>query len=558
MAASLLEVAAGQCSDAGPKADNADAVALRVPEAGDPEQASLLRTKGVVAALADGLSSAAAGREAAESCVLGFLGDYYATPALWSVPRSAQRVLEALNRWLYRQTRAGDGHLCTLSILVLRGASAHLFQIGDSRIWRWRDGVLECLTRDHQRIVEGRAVLTRAMGADPRLEVDYLHAELRPGDRFLLSSDGLHRALSVEEMAQRIADQNDPRTQAQRLIADAIRRGADDNLSGQVLWVRQTGDGGADERLQALRERPLPPPLSAGMEIDGLTVIRELHASPRSHLYLVRDEQGRPGLLKAPSTHLEDDVEALQRFALEEWILARLRGPHFPRVLTPPRGPGCLYQYREYIDGVTLERWRHERPDAPVEERLYLADQLLNALRALHRADVIHDDLKPDNAMLDRNGVLRLIDLGSAHCRGGERPPSGLPQGTRPYTAPERAAGGAPSEAADQFSAAALIHELLTGALPWRGHYRRDGQPPLPPMARLNPFIPDGVHHALARALSANPEDRFHDVAEFRAALKNPGSITAPPAPDPARRLKIWQGLCGLLLVLLLVSLARH
>ncbi len=88
----------------------------------------------MAAALADGLSSAAAGREAAESCVLGFLNDYYATPSLWSVPRSAQRVL--------------------------RGGRAHLFQVGDSRIWRLREGRLECLTRDHQRPLGGTRVLT--------------------------------------------------------------------------------------------------------------------------------------------------------------------------------------------------------------------------------------------------------------------------------------------------------------------------------------------------------------------------------------------------------------
>lgn len=87
----------GQFSDSGPKLHNQDALAMQIPEG------SLMRTKGIVAALADGLSSAGAAREAAESCVLGFISDYYATPALWSVPRSAQRVLEALNRWLCRQ-----------------------------------------------------------------------------------------------------------------------------------------------------------------------------------------------------------------------------------------------------------------------------------------------------------------------------------------------------------------------------------------------------------------------------------------------------------------------
>ncbi|HCE40034.1 MAG: protein kinase [Alcanivorax sp.] len=547
-----LRVRAGQASHAGPRPHNADAVALRVP-ADDP---AALRTKGVAAALADGLSSAAAGREAAESCVLGFLNDYYATPSLWSVPRSAQRVLEALNRWLYRQTRAGDAHLCTLSVLVLRGGRAHLFQVGDSRIWRLREGRLECLTRDHQRALGGTRVLTRAMGADPRLEVDYVSNGLRAGDRFLLTSDGLHDALATEELAQGMVGPEAPALLAERLIEAGRRLGARDNLSCQLLCVDSPGSADLDDRRAALDERPLPPPLSPGMELDGLTVERELHASPRSQLYRVRDGDGRTGVIKAPSVNLEDDAEALQRFALEGWLLARLRGPHFPRPLTPPRPPSCQYLYLEYIDGVTLDQWAREHPDAPVEERLYLADQLFNGLRALHRADVLHDDLKPDNLMVDRHGVVKLIDLGNAHPRGGDRPGSPHPQGTRPYTAPERARGEAPSERADQFAAAAVIHEMLTGILPWRGHYRRAAGRPLPPMTRLNPFVPEGVERALARALSARPEDRFHDVAELRAALRRPGPVPRAAGDDPQARIRLWRGISVVLLVLLLTVLA--
>ncbi|MDX1805342.1 MAG: protein phosphatase 2C domain-containing protein, partial [Alcanivorax sp.] len=180
-------VSLGQYSDPGRKPLNQDALAIQVPEG------ALLRTKGLVAALADGLSSAAAGREAAESCVLGFISDYYATPALWSVARSAQRVLEALNRWLCRQTLAGDSHLCTLSLLVLRSCTAHIFQVGDSRVWRLRGDKLECLTRDHSRVIgNNRRVLTRVMGGDSRLEVDYRQTELQQGDIFVLTSDGVH------------------------------------------------------------------------------------------------------------------------------------------------------------------------------------------------------------------------------------------------------------------------------------------------------------------------------------------------------------------------------
>ncbi len=194
------------------------------------------------------------------------------------------------------------------------------------------------------------------MGADPRLEVDYVSTGLRAGDRFLLTSDGLHDALATEELAQGMVGPEAPALLAERLIEAGRRLGARDNLSCQLLCVDSPGSADLDDRRAALDERPLPPPLSPGMELDGLTVERELHASPRSQLYRVRDGDGRTGVIKAPSVNLEDDAEALQRFALEGWLLARA-GPHFPRPLTPPRPPSCQYLYLEYIDGVTLDQW---------------------------------------------------------------------------------------------------------------------------------------------------------------------------------------------------------
>src|SRR5690606_11903046 len=194
-----LHVRVGQYSEAGVKADNQDALAMRLPF-GEP-----LRTKGLVAALADGLSSAGARRDAAEACVLGVINDYYATSPLWTVPRSAQRVLEALNRWLCRRTLSGEDHMCTLSVLILRSRGAHLFRVGDSRIWRLRGQQLECLTEDHSRQAGGRRLLTRAMGADTRLDVDYRHCALQQWDIFLLTSDSVHDTLSPSLMARTLS-----------------------------------------------------------------------------------------------------------------------------------------------------------------------------------------------------------------------------------------------------------------------------------------------------------------------------------------------------------------
>nr|WP_319001058.1 protein phosphatase 2C domain-containing protein [Halomonas sp. SBBP1] len=162
-----LTISLGQHSDKGRKPSNQDFYGAYLP--GDPLRA----TKGIAIALADGISSSEVSREASEAAVGGFLTDYYATPATWAVKTSAQRVLQATNAWLYAQTRQSQyrynldrGYVCTLSAMVIKSTTAHLFHVGDSRIYQLAGSTLEPLTEDH-RFWASREVshLSRAMGA---------------------------------------------------------------------------------------------------------------------------------------------------------------------------------------------------------------------------------------------------------------------------------------------------------------------------------------------------------------------------------------------------------
>src|SRR5690606_40732231 len=108
-------------------------------------------------ALADGISSSEVGHIASEAAVASFLSDYYCTSEAWSVKKSVQCVLTAANSWLYAQTRQSQyrydqdkGYVCTLSTLVLKGTQAHLFHVGDARVYRLRDTTLEPLTQDRK------------------------------------------------------------------------------------------------------------------------------------------------------------------------------------------------------------------------------------------------------------------------------------------------------------------------------------------------------------------------------------------------------------------------
>ena len=187
-----LTISIGQHSDKGRKETNQDFHGALIPE-----QPSL-GLKGISVALADGISTSSVSRIAAESAIKSFLTDYYCTSDSWTVKTSAQRVIAATNAWLHSQTRhsqnpydSDKGYVCTLSVIILKAAAAHIFHIGDSRIYRVTGTTLEQLTNDHRVAVSSQqSYLSRALGVNPQLEIDYRMIALERGDVFVLATDG--------------------------------------------------------------------------------------------------------------------------------------------------------------------------------------------------------------------------------------------------------------------------------------------------------------------------------------------------------------------------------
>jgi serine/threonine protein phosphatase PrpC len=187
-----LKISIGQHSDKGRKESNQDFHGAMMP----PQPA--LGSKGVAVALADGISSSSVSRVASESAVKGFLTDYYCTSEAWSVKTSAQRVIDATNSWLHSQTRrshaedADRGYVCTLNVVVLKGRTAHIFHIGDSRVYRVAGNAMEQLTDDHRVVLSSQQIyLGRALGMSPQVEIDYRPVQLEEGDLFLQATDGV-------------------------------------------------------------------------------------------------------------------------------------------------------------------------------------------------------------------------------------------------------------------------------------------------------------------------------------------------------------------------------
>ncbi|EAT11709.1 protein kinase [Bermanella marisrubri] len=529
---SSIAITAGQISSQGKKDENQDCIGLCIPN--EPS----LSLKGVAAIVADGVSASAAAKEASETSVRTFISDYYATPEAWSVKKSGQRVLSALNRWLVGQGTI-QGHLTTFSAVIFKSKKAFIFHVGDTRIYRLRGSDFECLTQDHETVVgDKQRYLYRAMGMSQSLDMDYREEALHQGDIFFLSSDGIHdyideQSIRAQLIGHRHHDKESIQDLTEILVKQALSAGSHDNLSCQIIRVDQLSLDNADPFYDSLTELPFPPPLSVGDRIDGYEVDSIIHESQRSQVYKVCDcENQQYYILKTPSLNYLDDPAYIERFSTEQWIGKRIENPYVVKTLTPTKPPSALYTLMEYIDGVRLDKWMMHHPKAEPQEVVRIAELLSRAIRAFHRKDILHQDIKPENIIIQADGIPKIIDFGACYVAGINEidTPYSREQalGTADYSAPETRFGDNKSFASDQFSLAVVIYEMLTAKLPFDGklaninHERKVSSLQYESACLHNPLVPPWMDKAIEKALSPQASQRYESLSEFIYDLKKP------------------------------------
>nr|WP_284500372.1 bifunctional protein-serine/threonine kinase/phosphatase [Microbulbifer sp. GX H0434] len=568
-----MQVSIGQSSCAGRKPQNQDFHGAVEPA---PPQ---LHLKGIALAMADGISSSPVSQVASETAVKTFLEDYYCTSEAWSVRSAASRVISATNAWLHSQTRQSRyrferdrGYVCTFSALVLRGDTAHLFHIGDTRIYRLYRGALEQLTSDHRLWLSSQeSYLSRALGAELYAEPDYRAVPLCEGQYFVLATDGVYEYLPAERLITLIDHHREDLDEAARAIVEAaLDGGSDDNLSVQILRVDRVPVGEAAALRRRAEELPLPPPLRAGDILDGFRIEREIHAGSRSRTYLAMDPETETRLLlKIPSTELSGDPEYLERMLMEEWIARRVNSVHLLKAAPVQRQRHYLYTTSEYIEGRTLAQWLRDTPTRQLEQVRDIVEQVARGLLAMHRQEMLHRDLKPDNILIDRSGTVKIIDYGATRIGGlgqlaGASGDDQL-QGTALYAAPEYFLGEAPTSASDLFSLGVLTYHLLSGRYPYGPDVPRARSRAAQRRLRYRSLqddehseIPAWVDAALKKAVHPDPLKRQRELSEFLYDLRHPNrkflSDQHPPLME-RHPLAFWRGLALLQFIAILALL---
>ncbi len=527
-----FDIDIGHASLLGPRERNEDFAAVLAPL---PHE----EAHGLVAAIADGVSAGGEGRMAAQTTVISLVEDYFCAPPTWHTTVVFDRIVTAQNAWLatYNKRRKSGGALTTLTALALRSQSWTLAHVGDTRAYLLRGGDCQLLTQDHSiDNLDLRSGLTRAIGLEDSVRVDYDQGELRPGDTFVMLSDGVHGCLSQARIAA-LGSEGSAQAASDSLVQAAMAAGSRDNATALVLRVKGLAQASLNDGVLRSRQLPIPPRLKVGEVIDGFAVTALVADTAVHLLYQVRDIATRElWALKTLHPSRASDPAERAMLAHEAWLAARVseRGEQgFVRVREPVQ-PSAFYLLYAWHTGQTLEqRLADKQRPIAVGEVLAWAVSAARALGQLHRLGVVHRDVKPGNFHLGEDGQLRLLDLGVAVSGSEPVELRSLHAGTPSYMNPEQWNDEPVDPGSDLFALGVMLYELLTGRLPYgqiepfqSARYRRDPQPP----SRVRPDVPIWLDHVVLKAVATEKKQRFETAEELLLALERGASRPLPAA----------------------------
>ncbi len=250
---------------------------------------------------------------------------------------------------------------------------------------------------------------------------------------------------------------------------------------------------------------------------------KELGRGGMGVVYLARDTQlDRPVALKFLGTLLDGSDEYRMRFLREARTAAKVSHPNIVSIYDICDSAGRAYIAMEYIEGMDLHRYSRQKQHIPPREAINIIGQVCSALQAVHDAGIVHRDIKPDNIVIARGGLVKLMDFGLAKGTGMRLTSPNMVMGTPCYMSPEQCRGEEVDARTDLYALGLVLHEILTGQT-----YFLDGDvlsrqqtenPPRP--GELVEGIPELLDQVVLKCVAKAPAERFQTARELAANLR--------------------------------------
>ncbi len=245
--------------------------------------------------------------------------------------------------------------------------------------------------------------------------------------------------------------------------------------------------------------------------------------------------------IKVLKEEFKDDKEFVRRFNVEAQAAARISNPHVVSIYDVGFEGGFYYIVMEYIEGITLKEYIAEKGCLPWREAAGFAAQICEGLAAAHRANVVHRDIKPQNIIMTKEGVLKVTDFGIARASTqATMTMGGHAIGTVHYLSPEQARGGYTDQRTDIYSLGVVLYEMLTGKLPFTDESPvavaiKHIQESPKPLREWNPEIPPAMEKVTLRAMEKEQSRRYATAEAFlddiNRVLDNPNCDVSEKAP---------------------------
>ncbi|GIX05254.1 MAG: hypothetical protein KatS3mg114_1123 [Planctomycetaceae bacterium] len=259
-------------------------------------------------------------------------------------------------------------------------------------------------------------------------------------------------------------------------------------------------------------------------ELGDFKLIRKLGQGGMGEVFLAHQiSLDRPAALKVLAKHLLTRPDSVQRFYREARAMAKVDHPHAVRVYAIDQVEGTHYVAMEYVDGQSMQKWIDQLGQLSIGDALHVVLRCAEALEAAHQMNLVHRDIKPDNIMVTRRGMVKLSDFGLAKALDDEdmqMTQSGMGLGTPYYMAPEQARNAKHVDGrCDIYALGVTLYYFLTGKLPFMGNsaievIKAKEQGRYPSARKLNPHVPEKLDLIIDKMMAVKPEQRFKDITE--------------------------------------------